>query len=158
MGRVLLNQIRGARSRDPGGGEPVREWSWIQPKFICSPHRSLDNSCSPVTTETTVARQQASISVHTGEKGITVSASVLHSENWNSYRLVWGKTKKRKKKSRMHLWHTAGGSHRCTEERRQRHENTVRTHHAVVTVSSASPLAADGEVQINRASSVVGVA
>lgn len=67
MGGGLLNQVEacaaGAR------GKPVREWSWFQLQFICSPHRSPDNSCLPVTTETTVARQQqASISVRAREK------------------------------------------------------------------------------------------
>lgn len=81
---------------------------------------------------------------------------MLHSENWNSSRLVW----KGKKKTEPHA-HPAHGRgnyrHRAAAAVEEEHSGSAGTHHAVVTVSSASSLAADGEVQINRDSSVVCV-
>lgn len=119
MDGALLNQdeacVAGAR------GEPVREWSWFQLEFICSPHRSLDNSCSPVTTETTVARQQqASISVHARRKkhhGVRLCAR-CYTRKTGIPIASFGE----KRISHMHLRHTAGETTGTWRRRRRRRQ------------------------------------
>lgn len=81
---------------------------------------------------------------------------MLHSENWDSYRLIW------RKENKPHAPPTHGGGnyrHMAAAAAATAGERDVSagTHHAFVTVSSASSLAADREVQINRDSSVVCV-
>lgn len=129
---ALLNQdvacVAGAR------GEPVREWSWFQLKFICSPHRSLDNSCSPVTTETTVARQQqASISVRAQEKHRSVRLRArCYTQKTGIPIASFGE----KRMSHMHLRHTAGENTGTWRQRGQNKKKSTVGQQAALTMLS----------------------